>query len=570
MGGCQSNVGDEALELKAENENKNIIKLIDKIKEVLIFNIPPKDRLLEDSIHFLQGGFEEVHNQYINKPIIWVIGNYKVGKSLLINQIFDKSVTISDSHVNTRGELHYIHQPKVDDKISLPCVVVDTQGFDQILSMDDPEYVKDFIVSHLSNFNSILILVIPKLSAQELSFIHHIIFTIGSKVNRFIIVHNLHQYETRENLFSYRNQLIYKFRIDEKTISRYPIHTVEPFFLDHELNGVRIRHIIGGQLKKGLFKPVVEFIRNEINNINYSQLNFLQGIIETFKQLLLKYFSANHYKIVVDKTIRCSAEDYKLRKINHGTWNSQAIVEWSNFQNGTYIDTVLEYSLAKFKLRSFRILDDTTIMIKGEIKSRYDTQEIVQQISTPFKIYRGSDAHHAPKYIGSISETTLLVFHPSVDYKADLISLPEIKDNMQPEEKDNNYIDVQLLNKSKSLVEDGYITFQSCSLKCMKIDLLLRKNWDCFNQKHDMWLKEMLAQDTYIFSLHGVVVDNPFRVDIDLVNISFSLYKLTNSIEELVPPLGAEIKLLMSKIVILTSPTKSRPSPSVIRPNSRP
>jgi len=349
-----------------------------------------------------------------------------------------------------------------------------------------------------------------------------------------------------------------------------------------------VTHLIGGDYNSGMCKHVIDFMRNEINSVNYENVNFLAGISETFKFILLKYYSASNYKITINTTICCSGERIEMRKINSDQIESKAVIEWSTMIVNGIKNVIMEYHLSKFTLTSIRVVDEYTIIIMGFIQTRYNRQEIIQQIGTSFKIYRGPDTKLHVKCLGKSGETTILIFHPSdgvifpevfekktettppmtispkisrsnmVDGHTDQSHSRELQITEYDQGNDSegsNFVEIALGLKAREILGDNYTTFYSNSLKCYKVDSFLHNHWDHFNQRHDYWLR-LLLNDEYSGEFNAQFEGDKYKIsiDINLNSLIISRWSLELDDWEQINPFDPITKRILLKVNVLERP----------------
>jgi GTPase Era involved in 16S rRNA processing len=124
----------------------------------------------------------EIDALFKRKTKIWVIGKYKSGKSTLIEKMC-KTHGLSHPTRNTKGEMMII-----DD-----CIYIDTEGFNQPLSNEDPYFKKDLIIEHLNESCDQLIFVVNRVDSHDASLLQELydVYLNSQSIKSFIVVHNV-------------------------------------------------------------------------------------------------------------------------------------------------------------------------------------------------------------------------------------------------------------------------------------------------------------------------------------------------------------------------------------------
>jgi hypothetical protein len=148
--------------------------------------------------------FEDLESLFKSTKV-FVIGPFKVGKSSVIGWLSDEPQNLGDQVENTRGLVFF------DTKVmGTPAVIVDTEGFHQPMAGDSPAAKEDFIIDFMGRTCDFLVLMVDRLSTQDVPVINRILRWHQCKANTFatlVIVHNVQSITTPKNLKAYMRQL---------------------------------------------------------------------------------------------------------------------------------------------------------------------------------------------------------------------------------------------------------------------------------------------------------------------------------------------------------------------------
>lgn len=223
------------------------------------------------------------------KLVIGILGNKKKGKSFFLQELLSEDL---QTGVDTIGLSIKLSQDNF--------IILDSSGLDSpilgskkdiIKNTIDKVYIEEFIKTYIMKYSKILILIIGMLTFSEQKLVNKIIFQCNKLNYKLIIIHNLQELETNNQVENYIiNILLNSANFNLKFNDKNEDHKL------FDVNNRSIRHYIfakknseaGNYYNEKTIESVREIIKISNNKYNYDYKETLKDHFKNISKELLE------------------------------------------------------------------------------------------------------------------------------------------------------------------------------------------------------------------------------------------------------------------------------------------
>eukprot|EP00808_Paulinella_micropora_P010949 g80417.t1 len=296
---------------------------------------------------------------------IWVIGKYKVGKSTILNLLTGKQDFMSSSIKSTKG---------LEMLLLGESLFVDTDGFNQPLDVIEPYVKRDFITSHLKYCGSSMVIVVDRITMQDLQLLDYMtdLFATSHGMD-LTVLHNLKTITNVQALEVYAEHTIGNLRDPDQSVKHSPLH----FEVFHGTNKSVSHHFIGSLQHAAHWRGSFEVFVKTIRVAKKSTREFGESVRLAATEVYSKYYDYDNGTL----NIGISAQESNAFEVKiTGTYKRLTQGDELNLRGRSRLSYHFAYdrdekvlflilSLAEFYLLDVKVLKECdSILVKGYVR----------------------------------------------------------------------------------------------------------------------------------------------------------------------------------------------------------
>eukprot|EP00457_Paulinella_chromatophora_P000419 gb/GEZN01000419.1/.p1 GENE.gb/GEZN01000419.1/~~gb/GEZN01000419.1/.p1 ORF type:complete len:1217 (-),score=225.46 gb/GEZN01000419.1/:414-4064(-) len=292
-------------------------------------------------------------------------GQFKVGKSTQMNLLRGLLAFKGHEVNNTKG---------LDILVTGNYMLMDTEGFNQPLDVAEPYVKRDFIMSQLREWCDALVIVVDRLTVQDLQLLDETTnyFVSGGTLHKLIVLHNVKTIRSRKGLENHAMCV-------KKTLSEMRHDTFEDFsgnplyfqqFPGKKTKGVS-HHFIGDMTQNARkWLDSLEHFAFNLTATENSIKSFSKSIILSCNNVLGKYFDCDSCTI----DIKGNAVNPWIGNARRVIIGNELVARGRSSLNVSFASNSKEkrlyviLALPEFFLMDVVIMSATTILVRGCIR----------------------------------------------------------------------------------------------------------------------------------------------------------------------------------------------------------
>jgi len=162
---------------------------------------------------------DALFKKLVNRRVIWVVGEFKVGKTFIIDMITNAKSPKSSEFFNTIGLNVYINEP---------FAIIDTEGMNQPAGTNNPYFVKEFIMNFMALTADEIVIVGDQVKITDMEVYYRVaqIYYSNKNISHMFYIHNCKTLDaTKLDLYKERAKTLFNLngRYTDRTKRNKPI-----------------------------------------------------------------------------------------------------------------------------------------------------------------------------------------------------------------------------------------------------------------------------------------------------------------------------------------------------------